>query len=196
MLRQQRENFLPLKVIKDRLDDGSAETGSGTRAAAAQAPATSDRTHGDAGSVDDGRHGDPVLVGQRVGAETESRSHPVGSHPTGEVPLTLVGEGSALPGIGSTGEGGHEEGSSDDPVKRGPSSPTRTRGPIGLALASVGPTGRRCSNWWTMARPQVRGERQNRPGAQASRATPTAPSTHRTGRAGEAILVPDLALPR
>ena len=27
VLRQQREHFLPLKVIKDRLDDGSAEAG-------------------------------------------------------------------------------------------------------------------------------------------------------------------------
>ncbi len=40
VLRQQRENFLPLKVIKDRLDDGSAETPTAT--AAARAPVTRD----------------------------------------------------------------------------------------------------------------------------------------------------------
>ena len=59
----------------------------------------------DALSTDDARVGDPVLVGQRVGAESEARATAVGSHPAGESPLSIVGEGSGLPGLGSPGDG-------------------------------------------------------------------------------------------
>ena len=128
VLRQQRENFLPLKVIKDRLDDGSAETPTATAAARAPVTRDHDRDHDHRGgdSSDEGRHGDPVLVGQRVGADAESRTH--GSEPTGEVPLTLVGEGSILRGIGSAGDTGPDEGSSDSSAARGPSAPSRSGG--------------------------------------------------------------------
>src|SRR5487761_2435779 len=64
VLRQQRENFLPLKVIKDRLDDdanGSVPAGE----AAAVAPAATGSSE-DTGSAIAGtpRDSEPVLVGQ------------------------------------------------------------------------------------------------------------------------------------
>ncbi len=105
VLRQQREHFLPLKVIKDRLDDGSAEAGPDGLASAAasrpaKAPGRRSRHDADADAAADDSHethaGDPVLVGQRVGVEAEARATTVSTHP--------AGEGAGLPGIGSPAE--------------------------------------------------------------------------------------------
>jgi DNA-binding transcriptional MerR regulator len=95
VLRQQREHFLPLKVIKDRLDDGSADVEADE--AAASTPAPEEATRPAEATVDeDAAHaGDPVLVGQRVGAESGTAAS-VGAHPGGE--------GSVLPGIGGATE--------------------------------------------------------------------------------------------
>jgi DNA-binding transcriptional MerR regulator len=119
VLRQQREHFLPLKVIKDRLDDGTvdvdvdvdadadadrdadaganADAGGSTAAktkrgkAAEAEPAASTPAAGD-------HHDDPVLVGPR--ARSEVRNEPVPAHPAGDPSLSLVGEGTGLPGMG------------------------------------------------------------------------------------------------
>ena len=128
VLRQQREHFLPLKVIKDRLDDGSAAAGAevGTPGAAARASTSVDDGAHDPLSTDDARVGDPVLVGQRVGAESEARATAVGSHPAGESPLSIVGEGSGLPGLGSPGDHGPDgpDGATADQPAAGPQPAT------------------------------------------------------------------------
>jgi DNA-binding transcriptional MerR regulator len=151
VLRQQREHFLPLKVIKDRLDDGTAEDGpDGIAPAAASRPAKAtgrrqrheaEATEADTSAV--ARSGDPVLVGQRIGAQSEietgARGTPVGAHP--------AGEGTGLPGLGSPGEGAAgpptavSAGSARTPERTGLSSHRRApeRGPV-LELVNDGPT--------------------------------------------------------
>jgi DNA-binding transcriptional MerR regulator len=124
VLRQQREHFLPLKVIKDRLDDGSEAADAEAEPSPAAGDATTSVNHDrPADAADDAR--DPVLVGQRVGADAEARANPVASHPTGDPPLTLVGEGSGLPGMGSAGDGDREGSAPDTTSTRG--SPTASR---------------------------------------------------------------------
>ena len=101
VLRQQREHFLPLKVIKDRLDEDAN--------GATPAPAKASRTAAASGAGESKSNGpdvaastavtpepseqEPVLVGQRTssvrrGAEIESAEAPAPTEPT-----------SALPGI-------------------------------------------------------------------------------------------------
>jgi len=64
VLRQQREHFLPLKVIKDRLDDGTASTEG--RSPVPAAPADHGAASADPEPVDVGTADQvPVLVGQR-----------------------------------------------------------------------------------------------------------------------------------
>jgi DNA-binding transcriptional MerR regulator len=117
VLRQQREHFLPLKVIKDRLDDdadGSVTADSpsapasrpvmvsparSTDAVAPSPPEPHDddgRRHGDDGR----RDGEPVLVGQRVSTEAGLGSHD--RHSDGDV--VSAGDGPVLPGIESAHE--------------------------------------------------------------------------------------------
>jgi DNA-binding transcriptional MerR regulator len=93
VLRQQREHFLPLKVIKDRLDDDAVDPvttgpspGSGAEAAAAEAEGPAD------GLEDPVEHHaeEPVLVGHRATSVIG-----VGS----AAPTGAVGEGPTLPGI-------------------------------------------------------------------------------------------------
>ncbi len=141
VLRQQREHFLPLKVIKDRLDDDSAATGAdvGTAGAAARASTSVDDGAPDPLLTDDARVGDPVLVGQRVGAESEARATAVSSHPAGESPLSVVGEGSGLPGLGPPGD-------------HGPDGPTAEQTPTGSPSATS-----RASTRPTAAAPPRRG---------------------------------------
>ena len=151
VLRQQREHFLPLKVIKDRLDDGTAEDGpDGIAPVAASRPAKAsgrrqrheaETTEADTSAV--AHSGDPVLVGQRIGAQTEietgARGAPVGVHP--------AGEGTGLPGLGSPGEGASgppaavSTGNARTPERAGLSSHRRApeRGPV-LELVNDGPT--------------------------------------------------------
>jgi DNA-binding transcriptional MerR regulator len=141
VLRQQREHFLPLKVIKDRLDDGSAEADpDGVAPATASRPAkvAGRRQRHEAeptgvGTSDDAHTGDPVLVGQKIAAEAEAAS--VSSHP--------AGEGSGLPGIGSAGESAAPvaAGATRAPDRPGLSAHRRApdRGPV-LELVNDGST--------------------------------------------------------
>jgi DNA-binding transcriptional MerR regulator len=108
VLRQQREHFLPLKVIKDRLgDDGdgsasvdpvarnasTADSGSPASATGAGAAARPGPEH------DDGRRdSEPVLVGHRVSTEASLEAHDRRSD--GER-VTAVDDGPTLPGIES-----------------------------------------------------------------------------------------------
>ncbi len=101
VLRQQREHFLPLKVIKDRLDDNALEGGpdDSTATRTKRGAKAVARDSSVPSAVDTDRDDDPVLVGQR--ARTEARSEPVPAHPAGDASLSLVGDGVGLPGIGS-----------------------------------------------------------------------------------------------
>jgi DNA-binding transcriptional MerR regulator len=103
VLRQQREHFLPLKVIKDRLeDDASAEGTSGSDPGPAEA-LNEAAAHPEVPA--DEYRGQPaeerVLVGQRVAADAVvgERAGP-GAEP--QRPVTKVGGGTTLPGIEST----------------------------------------------------------------------------------------------
>ncbi len=122
VLRQQREHFLPLKVIKDRLDDGSP-TGEAAKPVTHVVPPHSGNHH--AADGDGVRVEDPVLVGHRVGADAEGQTVPTGAHPAGEGALTLRGGGPGLPGIGGSGDGGTER-PVEDPAPAGGHSATRT----------------------------------------------------------------------
>jgi DNA-binding transcriptional MerR regulator len=87
VLRQQREHFLPLKVIKDRLDDEGEETPSHVGEAGTAATASEE----------------PVLVGRRTSTQVAATA---GTASTGEgraadVPAAAQGSGSRLPGIES-----------------------------------------------------------------------------------------------
>jgi DNA-binding transcriptional MerR regulator len=111
VLRQQREHFLPLKVIKDRLDDdaeGAVTAGSPSapaskpvmvspaRSTDAVAPAPPE-PHDDVGR----RDGEPVLVGQRVSSDAGLGSH---DRRIGGDVVPAVGDGPVLPGIESAHE--------------------------------------------------------------------------------------------
>jgi DNA-binding transcriptional MerR regulator len=124
VLRQQREHFLPLKVIKDRLEDGSAMA-EAAAPAAHTAPSATGGNHHEA--ADGARVEDPVLVGHRVGAETEGRTTPA-VHSAGEGPLARLGDGPILPGIGGAGDGG-TEGAPVDPAPAGGRSVARASRP-------------------------------------------------------------------
>ncbi len=76
VLRQQREHFLPLKVIKDRLDeDGGATPASGTPVSAAPAA---------------GAHGPEATAGVSVVAAAAPAAAPVEASPTEEAPLLVT----------------------------------------------------------------------------------------------------------
>ena len=78
VLRQQREHFLPLKVIKDRLDDEPGTPDSPAPAAAGPAepghPATVEVAERRSSATHGGHHADePVLVGQRVSSDAAAK---------------------------------------------------------------------------------------------------------------------------
>jgi DNA-binding transcriptional MerR regulator len=114
VLRQQREHFLPLKVIKDRLDDDAPEPGSGPsrRAAAVSSSASTSkagaRAHADVGNgpqpTEDRRTEEPVLVGHRSStdrAPTNATTSALETHGPGDPLPALAGDGPTLPGIES-----------------------------------------------------------------------------------------------
>jgi DNA-binding transcriptional MerR regulator len=134
VLQQQRENFLPLKVIKDRLDDDTSPT---------ETPAAAE-------------HPDPVLVGPHVTAAERPLSVgvPQGDEvalPGIDTPTALPAATSALDGIPDTRAGtlaarGSTERSSAVVTTMasgsGPLAPARAKKPSGTSLAAVGPAGR------------------------------------------------------
>jgi DNA-binding transcriptional MerR regulator len=199
VLRQQREHFLPLKVIKDRLDDGSDSADAdrqGTPTAAPTPAAPSPEP--DSTGTDPSRSGDPVLVGHRVRADAEARSGSASAHPAGDGSLSLVGEGSALPGIGAGAEFADEPsvpvrtGASSSP---GPSSLKATRsagssrrgadrGPVLELLDDGTPTGSRTppgdpSNGSEESSAGRRGAGTATSGPVASSSVPTGPGSPR-----------------
>ncbi len=113
VLRQQREHFLPLKVIKDRLDEETAKPApkGGTHRAKASAgpPAVDDAPTADEPDLSSpARAEEPVLVGQRTGAAGDRPA--VSAHTAagsgGDGPVLLdVGppEGATASEAGSTG---------------------------------------------------------------------------------------------
>jgi DNA-binding transcriptional MerR regulator len=102
VLRQQREHFLPLKVIKDRLDDDSGGSGSARSSAStasrSKSPASASSADGNSSALLDEDHAEePVLVGQRT--SSESGAGAVDSRTGGEPAANTAGEGPTLPGI-------------------------------------------------------------------------------------------------
>ena len=136
VLRQQREHFLPLKVIKDRLDDGPPESGPPVSKASSKRPTPSNESPRHWSNADDGEHDEePVLVGHRT--STEGKAASTGGRHSKESPLSLVGEGSTLPGIESSD---HAAASADDPRGAvGPGAPVSSDSPPVSTGASPGP---------------------------------------------------------
>jgi DNA-binding transcriptional MerR regulator len=94
VLRQQREHFLPLKVIKGRLDDDANGTAPATTAEASASVADED---GPAATADVHHVEEPVLVGHRASAPGGA---PGGEALTaGDASATAPDDRSTLPGI-------------------------------------------------------------------------------------------------
>ncbi len=114
VLRQQRENFLPLKVIKDRLDDehspGSADVVGNSAVPPEDVPAEAE----------------PVLVGQRSSSDQHTSATPGGS-------LTAAASGGAH-AAGASNVGASSGGQSDGPTLPGiepaPADAHRTSTPV------------------------------------------------------------------
>ncbi len=108
VLRQQREHFLPLKVIKDRLDDEADEPTTTPSAVPPPVEAQADE--------------EPVLVGQRASADAGAAAARSGStdHHVDEV-ATPAPSGRTLPGIetGSPATNGAPA-AAPDAVRRSP----------------------------------------------------------------------------
>jgi DNA-binding transcriptional MerR regulator len=139
VLGQQREHFLPLKVIKDRLGDdgdGSPSVGSAAANASKSDPASPARST-DAGAAappgpdhgDGRRRSEPVLVGHRVSTEAGPGSHD--RHTGGEV-VTAVDDGPTLPGI---------ESAHDPALASRSSKPSMARSSSATNTAAGGPSG-------------------------------------------------------
>jgi DNA-binding transcriptional MerR regulator len=101
VLRQQRENFLPLKVIKDRLDDDANGAGSETPAPSGK-PQAGTRGRESDRAAEAVTRDEPVLVGQRATSSAGAAS-------TSSTSSTARGAsrgGASLPGIESTRSAG------------------------------------------------------------------------------------------
>ena len=136
VLRQQREHFLPLKVIKDRLDDGSelptedpaAETGAAVAGTVVPESAVPE--------------GEPVLVGQRSWSDRHAAAAPGGGgsasggmrgasgtgHSTGPTlpgiePVVVEANGTSIPPV-STAARGVLSPSASKAAGRTPATPT------------------------------------------------------------------------
>ncbi|MGD0394602.1 MAG: MerR family transcriptional regulator, partial [Acidimicrobiales bacterium] len=98
VLRQQREHFLPLKVIKDRLDDDPVgPEPAGSQVAATPGTPASAEVAARSSSSAGGNHSDqPVLVGQRVSSEALAGSP---ADVPGGGPAARAAGGPMLPGI-------------------------------------------------------------------------------------------------
>ena len=97
VLRQQREHFLPLKVIKDRLDDEAIGAVSGAARSAKQSPAP---VAAESAGAEPVSAAEPVLVGQRA---SMGGSSAVGSPAdAGKAPdRALVARGAAVASTGA-----------------------------------------------------------------------------------------------
>jgi DNA-binding transcriptional MerR regulator len=118
VLRQQRENFLPLKVIKDRLDDDANGASEAPEPAAASAvPTVGARGEASAGGADSDTREEPVLVGQRATSSSGATSAPEHAAPR---------SGSSLPGVESAGHPSRTSRSATAPPKPADASVSAT----------------------------------------------------------------------
>ena len=148
VLRQQREHFLPLKVIKDRLDEDAngTEAGAGaTKAVAGRTPVPTEPDEADAEAVD----GDPEPVGPAVAAAepVPVTAEPVlvgqrasGPHRKAEAASSSVDASSGLPGIGSGSTRTAAPSQPAAPTAGGRPAPVGTASPTraGSAVATAG----------------------------------------------------------
>ncbi len=139
VLRQQREHFLPLKVIKDRLDDGGDPSTEDTAT-------ESDSVVADTAESEDAiSDSEPVLVGQRswpdhatVAPEAGSTSsgmrgapaagHSAGSTLPGIEPVVAEANGSSIPAVSAAARGvpSPSVAKAADRTMAVPTSPTRS----------------------------------------------------------------------
>ncbi len=145
VLRQQREHFLPLKVIKDRLDDDStapAPEGSSNRTAAPVMAAPPVQAPTREPAQDDGRHAppEPVLVGRHATADTVARSD---SRPADDPAPAATGDGPTLPGIESVTSRPRATGAAHPSATTASGSSPRPWSPPAGSSASSAPTARR-----------------------------------------------------
>jgi DNA-binding transcriptional MerR regulator len=146
VLRQQRENFLPLKVIKDRLDDdangvgddvGRPVTGAPTKGGSEALPEAEPAWH----APSPGRS-EPVLVGQRSGTPASAGAAP----PAPAVAAAASAEhggtrsGGTLPGIDSAA---HPSRTSHSPAtaRTGPPTTAAATSDAGERFGSERPSG-------------------------------------------------------
>jgi DNA-binding transcriptional MerR regulator len=95
VLRQQREHFLPLKVIKDRLDDEGADVGSAVPQGPAEAAAPAAAVTAEPPPAEEA-----VLVGRRTTVEgAEGRAADSTGRRSAETSATAHSGGTTLPGI-------------------------------------------------------------------------------------------------
>jgi DNA-binding transcriptional MerR regulator len=144
VLRQQREHFLPLKVIKDRLDDDStapAPEGSSNRTATPVMAAPPVQAPTREPATDDVRHApEPVLVGHHATADTVARSE---SRPPDEPAPATAGDGSTLPGIESVTSRPRTTGAARPSATTASGSSPRPWSPPAGSSASSTPAARR-----------------------------------------------------
>jgi DNA-binding transcriptional MerR regulator len=145
VLRQQREHFLPLKVIKDRLDDDStapAPEGSSNRTGAPVMAAPPVQAPSGEPATDDVRHAppEPVLVGHHATADTVARSE---SRPADDPAPAATGDGPTLPGIESVTSRPRATGAARPSATTASGSSPRPWSPPAGSSASSAPTARR-----------------------------------------------------
>jgi DNA-binding transcriptional MerR regulator len=144
VLRQQREHFLPLKVIKDRLDDDStaaAPEGSSNRTATPVVAAPPSPAPASGPGTDDVRHAPkPVLVGRHGTADAVTAGE---AGPPDEPAPAVAGDGPTLPGIESVTSRPRSTGAARMSATTASGNSPRSWNPPAGSSASSAPTARR-----------------------------------------------------
>jgi DNA-binding transcriptional MerR regulator len=138
VLRQQREHFLPLKVIKDRLDDGTNGSPPPQRSSVRSGVRPGNEDASDAPETAPPPVAEPVLVGQSaaVGASVVAGAHaPVQeespaspSSPLRGPPLPATTGATSNPGPPTAGRASSGNGDDRAAGRRGPGSPASEPG--------------------------------------------------------------------
>lgn len=174
VLRQQREHFLPLKVIKDRLDEEANGAVPGAARSAKHTPAPVAAESADAEPV---AAAEPVLVGQRASMGGSSAvGSPTDAGPTPDRPLVARGAAAASTGAPAVHAVASTTSASDG------ATDASGHGPVGRARdASIATSSQRSAPSVAAANGLGNGTgTANGTGAAASvedRATPETPST-------------------
>ena len=174
VLRQQREHFLPLKVIKDRLDEEANGAVPGAARSAKHTPAPVAAESADAEPV---AAAEPVLVGQRASMGGSSAvGSPTDAGPTPDRPLVARGAAAASTGAPAVHAVASTTSASDG------ATDASGHGPVGRARdASIATSSQRSAPSVAAANGSGNGTgTANGTGAAASvedRATPETPST-------------------